>query len=156
MRLFFGIVLLMISMGISLYLLQKNKKKVEFCEDLCSFHSAMKSACTYRKSIIKLFDDFQCHGEFATMLESVKGQIVGGDDISIVQERLTESQLSEINAYFSGISTINQFHQSEFFKNYEATFDKWKKQEQETYEKCKKTYLKLGFMFGLILLIIVI
>lgn len=146
----------MISMGISVFLLQKGKRKVEFWEDLFSFHTAMKSACTYRKSIMKLIDEFQCRKEFATVLESVKRQIVSGDDVSVDQEQLNESQISEINTYFSGITAINQFHQDDFFKNYEITFDKWKKQEQETYEKCKKTYLKLGFLFGLILLIIVI
>lgn len=143
-------------MGISVFLLQKGKRKVEFWEDLFSFHTAMKSACTYRKSIMKLIDEFQCRKEFATVLESVKRQIVSGDDVSVDQEQLNESQISEINTYFSGITAINQFHQDDFFKNYEITFDKWKKQEQETYEKCKKTYLKLGFLFGLILLIIVI
>ena len=146
----------MISMGISVFLLQKSKKKVEFCEDLCSFHTAMKSARIYRKSIIKLIDEFQCHKEFATLLESAKRQIISGDSVSVGQEQLNESQLSEINTYFAGIATINQFQQDEFFKNYEMTFNKWKKQEQETYEKSKKTYLKLGFLFGLILLIIVI
>ena len=146
----------MISMGVSIFLLQKGKRKVEFWEDLFSFHTAMKSACTYRKSIMKLIDEFQCRKEFATVLESVKRQIVSGDEVSVDQEQLNESQISEINTYFSGITAINQFHQDDFFKNYEITFDKWKKQEQETYEKCKKTYLKLGFLFGLILLIIVI
>ena len=139
-----------------MFLLEKNKRKLEFLEDLCSFHAAMRSACTYRKSIIKVIDEFQCRREFATVVNAVKGQIISGDEISVGQERLNESQLSEINTYFAGLTTINQFHRSEFFKNYENTFNNWKKLEQETYEKCKKTYLKLGFLFGLILLIIVI
>ena len=136
--------------------LNKNKRKVEFLEDLCAFHAKIGTANLYHQSILSVMDGFHCRESFTEMLTIIKSKIKSGESILIKQDDLTESKRSELNEYFAGICALERVNRDEFIKNYSNTFDSWKKQEQETYEKCKKTYLKLGFLFGLMLLIIII
>ncbi len=144
------------SVGISASFLKKNKRKVEFLEDLCAFHTKIVTANLYHQSILSVMGGFQGHEDFKKMIISIENQIENGELVLVKQDYVTESQLSELNEYFTGICALERVNRDDFMKYYANSFNEWKKQEQDAYEKCKKTYLKLGFLFGLMLLIIVI
>lgn len=148
MNLFFGVLLLFISTIVGYYLSLKFVKKREFYENFSSFNKTFTSEVGFSqktlKDIISKFDN-----DFYNFL---KNNINGSKDFSL--KYLSEEEMTFAKTYANSIGVGDKHSQLEFLKSITTEIDNRLKVSIENEKKYKNLYVKLGFLTGLICLII--
>lgn len=152
MKLVLGIVIL-IACTLLGYKLSKNyTDKKQFYMDFNEFNKRFKSEVQFsKKTIIEILKDYEDrNGEFFNAIkkyfleeqtEEIKNKLFSSDDKSFL-----------IN-YFNNLGDSDKFSQLNYIESVEKSIeDNFIKAEKEE-KKYKTLYIKLGFLFGLIILI---
>ena len=149
-------VLLVILCAFAGYLLTlKYKKRKQFTYDLYSFNERLISEVNFTRIPLSVFFFKYEYGlGFSTLLKDIK--LKNFEKVSVDFPYLTTKQKQLVGDYFLMLGKSDYKSQSEFLKNYRVEIEKEKTSSFEEYKKFSALYVKLGFLFGLILAILLI
>ncbi len=154
MRLFLGVVLLIICTFIGYIKSNKYYFRRLFYDDFLQFNSRLKNEVAFKQSTIKnLLENEKSETDFIKVL---KTNIIFNQDLPFNINYLNETELKQYKDYVLDIGTGDKVLQMEFLQRVDEEVSKKQKQCREDEEKYKKLYVKLGFFIGLILLILVL
>ena len=154
MRLFLGLILLIICTYIGYIKSIKYYFKRTFYDDFVRFNDKLKQEVAFKQGTIKnLLDSEKLETDFYKGLKNFFSQNEG---FSFDINYLNECEIKRYKDYISKIGASDKALQMEFLQNVNEDITKIQKQCILDEERYKKLYVKLGFFVGLILLILVL
>ena len=154
MRLFLGIVLLVICTYVGYIKSNKYYFRKVFYDDFVRFNSKLKQEVAFKQGTIKnLLDNEKNQTDFIIGLKNIFSNIQN-DDKKIYY--LDEDELKEYKTYISNIGTGDKSLMIEYLQSVDESMINKQKQCVLEEKKYKALYVKLGFFVGLIMLILVL
>ncbi len=151
MKIFFGFLLLVACVLISYILSDKYRKRKLFYLKFEFFNKKLMNELTFsKKSIIELIAELDCENDFNNYL------------FNYVKNNITVGKINYISSderdffinYLDSIGTGDAKSQLNFLTNANIEIKKNLNESVENEKKYKTLYLKIGFLIGLILLIV--
>lgn len=153
MKIFIGILLLTLSTIIGYTFSQKYKKRQDFFNDFEKFNKNLLNEVGFRQKPLRL------------VLSSVKNE----NDFYILTEKYLSNEKSNFNLNYLKKEEIDLYNnflleigvgdvetQTKILKSYESKLFDIAKSTAEEYKKYHTLYIKIGFLIGLILFIMLI
>lgn len=153
MKLFLGIILLILSILISFIMSNKFYFRRVFFNDFATFNRELKQNILFKQNtLIKLINSYQIKSDFFIL---TKNYIENGQ-YKFDKKYLTKQELSFFDEYLKLIGVGDKVSQLDFINSVEDIISSKQVQAVNDEKKYKILYIKLGFLIGLILLILVI
>lgn len=154
MKLFLGIILLIICVFIGYIKSNKYYYRRVFYEDFLRFNDKLKQEVAFKQCTIKsILDSENIDTDF---IACVKNVFLNNNEFSFNQSYLTENEIRYYSDYLSKIGVGDKSLQINFLQSVNEEVGKIQNQCVSDEIKYKKLYIKLGFFIGLILLILVL
>ena len=154
MRLFLGIILLIICTYIGYLKANKYYLRSLFYNDFQRFNDKLKQEVSFKQSTIK--DLLVSETSETDFFKGIKAKFLQNEKVSLNINYLNNNELNQYQNYIHTIGSGDILLQTEFLQNLEEDVVKTHKQCVMEEEKYKKLYVKLGFFVGLIMLILVL
>jgi stage III sporulation protein AB len=163
-RLFLGIIIVILSSACGFLLAKKHRKRKAFFTQLYQFNERfLNEIAYYRRPITEFVSQFTYKGEFALLLENYFESVKNGDDVLLLDLQndsnfsfLIEEEKNEITDYFYTLGKGDSVSQKNYFSSQKERLSKRQTEADTVAKKYVDLYVKLGFLFGLFLLIILI
>lgn len=154
MKLFLGLILLIICIFIGYIKSNKYYFRRVFYDDFVKFNEKFKQEVSFKQRTIKnIIEDELSDSDFITV---IKGSIFNEKTTEKNLNYLNENEIKYFKDYVSTIGTVDKTIQLDFLQNISNEIIDKQKQCVSEENKYKKLYIKLGFFIGLILLILVL
>ncbi len=145
------------------YLLsRKYRRRKEFFSQWKEFNERFLTEISYyRRPIQEFIGDYSYRGEFDALLQSFSQKLQEEEQNGMLTEDvefafLKSDERRGVEDYFLMLGKGDSASQKAYFSAIKDTLSKW---QQETAESCKRygdLYIKMGFLCGLLLLILII
>ena len=153
MRLILGCVILCLCTYIGYFLSQKYVKRKEFYQDFISFNNKMKNEVSFfQNTIDNIIKKSENDGDFYKYLLNKK-------NINVCDykcEYLTTEENKYVKNYVKELGTTDKDSQLKYFDIVDDDISKIYEKVESDEKKYKVLFLKLGFLFGLIILIVLL
>lgn len=154
MKTFLGIILLIISVIIGYFLSKKYTERREFFFQLKGFNESVKKEVLFSKNtIIELVKKLTPSGKFNNY---IKAFFAKESDLESYLDCLKLEERQYLSNYLSGLGNGDAEEQKKYIESSQADIDKMYTEAFEAEKKYRPLCIKLGFLFGLILLIIML
>ena len=160
-----GVVIVCITTFSGKLLAGKYRRRKDFFVQMSEFNNRFLTEVSYyKRPLLEFFESFTYHGEFQELLEEVisakKGSIVTkgwskGIDFSPFSF-LTADEKALISDYFLTIGKGDSGSQKTYFSGMNETLNSLRKRCEEEGKKYGELYLKLGFLLGLAILVLIV
>ncbi len=153
MRILIGFLLLLLCVLVAFLLTKKFTLKKEFYKSFEAFNTVMiQEVCFGKKTLISVIENTKCDNDFYRLLSDRFAKNISPQE----KDYLSKEENLFFVEYCNNLGKTDGASQNEFLSKADKNIKEQLSKSIEE-EKNKKTlYLKLGFMLGLILLIIVI
>jgi stage III sporulation protein AB len=141
------------------YMTKKYRKRQSFYLQLWEFNERFLSEVTYyRRPLAEFLSKYSYKNEFAVLLQSFYlGLEKGSFSLeNICLDFLTEEDKKELEDYFGMLCKGDSTAQKAYFSGLKEVLAKKKMQSVEEGKKYGDLYVKLGFLIGLFLLVLMI
>lgn len=116
----------------------------------------------FRRPVKEFIGGFSCKGEFGDLLEAfieslggVTGE-EGGEKLLPTYSFLTKDEESFIEGYFLMLGKGDSASQNAYFSSVKGALEGYRKKSEEECLRYGDLYLKLGFLCGLMILVLII
>lgn len=162
-KIFLGVILIFFTTFCGYFLAKKYRKRKEFFRQLQELNERFLSELSYYKRPLKEFlSSYAQEGEFALLLEGFIGALEGEereivDDYGVEEvEFLTTDERIFLRDYLSMLGRGDSVSQKSFFSSMQASVVSYKNKSEEESKRYGDLYIKLGFLFGLAVLILMV
>ena len=162
-KLILGIIIVVFCSLCGFLLAKKYRKRKFFFAQLYQFNERFLNEISYyRRPLNEFVSHFLYKGEFALALELYFQNVKNGESIPLdLRENnnftfLTEEEKNGITDYFHMLGKGDSASQKAYFSSRKESLQKWQSEAETIAKKYGDLYVKLGFLFGLFLLIILI
>lgn len=153
MNIFLGLILLIISTFIGYVLSCKFSDRQAFYLDFASFNKKLKQEVAFKQStILSLINQLNEDSDFNL---SIKSFFIK-NELSFDKKYLTEEEKNYFFDYIKELGKTEKSFQIEYLNATNEMLILKQKESEEDVKKYKKLYIKIGFLIGLILLILVL
>lgn len=142
---------------------KKYRQRKQFFDQLKEFNERFLSEVSYyRRPIFEFLSKYNYKGEFRYFLEDfadgIKGAEITFDEMVNSQEYafLKKEDKAFLKDYFSMLGRSDSFSQKAYFSSANTSVEKLKMDAQVEMKKYGDLYLKLGFLCGLFIIIVII
>ena len=155
MKIFIGLILLCFCVFISYMLSEKYTLRKKFYNSFLTFCKRLKNEVTFSKetllSILK--KDLDKNDLF---FKGLRKRFYNQDNIKVSFNFLSEDEIDYFKSFIENIGKTNAVQQYEFLSGTEKVIFEKLVVVQEEEKKYKSLYLKLGFLLGLLIFILII
>ena len=152
MKILIGILCVIVCTIIGKMLSEKFQKRKDFFSELNNLNQRLKSEITFKQSILKdIVDNLNNETLKSYLVERVFNK---NDGINVVF--LTNDENDFLNDYASNLGVFDKNSQLSFLTSVDAQIQTYYKTSREEEQKYRKLYIKLGFLFGLIIMVVVL
>lgn len=165
-KFFMGIAIVAFTSFLGYYLAKKFRQRKLFFMQLKVFNERFLNEVSYYKRPLKEFSvQYVYKGEFQTLLtdyftyiESGKSKDMMGYSLlnSLDYSFLKESEKKTIENYFSMLGKGDSASQKSYFSAMNGELNALQSEAVATYKKYADLYVKMGFLFGLFILILIL
>ncbi|MBR2329979.1 MAG: hypothetical protein IKA40_01910 [Clostridia bacterium] len=163
-RLLLGIIIVVLCSCCGFLLAKKHRKRKAFFTQLYVFNERfLNEIAYYRRPITEFVSQFTYKGEFALLLENYFERVKNGENVLLLDLQndsnfsfLNEEEKNEITDYFYTLGKGDSASQKNYFSSQKERLSKRQTEADTVAKKYVDLYVKLGFLFGLFLLIILI
>lgn len=157
MKLLFGIVLLALSTAAGYRLSLKKKRRSLYFSDFRIFHREMMGAATFSKrSVLEVIGASKSRGDFNNTLAAYRDSLQNKKEFEPEFSDLTEEERETVRLYFDQIGKGDGAVQERLLGFYTQKIDELCAASERDRERYAALYIKLGFLLGLILMILVL
>ena len=157
MRMLFGVMLVIASTAGGYWLSLRKKRRSLFFSDFRNFHREMVGAATFTKrSVLQVIAGMPAEREFGGVLRRYRESLAARASFEPEIDELTDEEKSVVRNYFGQIGKGDGETQGKFLEYYTQKIDELCDRSEKERERYSKLYIKLGFLIGLILLILII
>lgn len=154
LKLLLCIAVVALCVAFSFLLTQKYRSRMQFYYNLNLFNERLINEVSYTRIPLPAFlEKYPFTGDFKGMLEQKKGDF-SSENYSF--SYLTEDEKKNLADYFRMIGRSDAASQRTFLSAARQELSEKKKSTEETYKKYFSLYLKLGFLAGLILVVLIV
>lgn len=161
-RLILGVIIVVFCTVVGFLLAKKYRKRKQFFAQLYLFNERFLNELSYyRRPLAECIGQFAYKGEFALLLDLYFECIESGSYLLDVKNNaefsfLTEEEKNGVIDYFRMLGKGDSASQKTHFSAQQASLQKWRVDAENLAKKYEDLYVKLGFLIGLFLLIILI
>lgn len=163
-KLVLGIIIVIFCSLCGFLLAKKYRKRKLFFAQLYQFNERFLNEISYyRRPLNKFVSPELYKGEFALALHLYFENIKNGENVFPLDLRdnhnfsfLTEEEKNAIADYFHVLGKGDSASQKSHFSSRKESLQKWQAEADTVAKKYGDLYIKLGFLFGLFLLILLI
>ena len=141
------------------YMTKKYRKKQSFYAQLWEFNERFLSEITYyRRPLIEFLSKYAYKNEFATLIQTFCLGLEKGV-FSLENSRLdflTEEDKIEVEDYFRMLGKGDSVSQKGYFSSVRDTLAKLENETKTEAKRYGDLYLKIGFLLGLLVLILIV
>lgn len=149
-----GIIAIALSTFVGYYLSSKWTDKKEFYSDFLAFHSnALKEIEFSKKTLIEISSKFSEEKDFGKVLKS---KLTTPNELNFKPKYLTEDEIKYLEDYFSALGKGDERSEANFLKGETEAISNKASEATLNEKKYKKLYLKIGFLLGLMIFIVLI
>lgn len=152
MKMLIGVMGVIFCTIIGKILSEKYIKRKNFYCDFYNFNQKMKSEITFKQSSIKSIIEKLNNQTFRAYLNQTV--IMGDDDLSV--SFLNNEENDFLKEYVNNIGIFDKDSQLLYLNSVDSQIKTLYKNSFDEEKKYRKLYVKLGFLFGLIFLVIVL
>ena len=136
---------------------KKYRQRKQFFRQLFEFNQRfLNEIAYYRRPIEEFASGYEYQGEFAVVLQSYLSALKGGNfDLSELTF-LKEEERVLLYDYFQMLGRGDSNSQKGYFSSVNDTLNKWKTSTLDEGKRYEDLYIKLGFLCGLFILILII
>lgn len=155
-KFFIGVLALIISTLVGHNFSLKQKRQLEFYEEFKRFNSSLKRNIQFRKDNLINLLNYDCkNDDFICTLKSAKLIITGISKEEIcLPEYITDKDF--FNRFFCNIGYGNGINELNFLCEYEDELNEKLLKIKDNYSKLSSLYDKLGFSFGMVVMILIL
>lgn len=154
MRLVLGVVFLILSTFFGYKFSSKFSERRIFYNDFYSFNKKLSNEVAFSKnSIVNLVEKKENDGYF---IGQVKKIILEKNNKVQLTNSYSKEENDFFNDYLDNIGNGDSLSQRKYLEGVEEILKEKRQLTQDEEKKYKKLYIKLGFLFGLILLIVIL
>ena len=155
MKLLLCICLPIVCTACAYFLTQKYKRRKEFFYNLSMFNERLVNEVSYTKVPLPAFmEKYEFSGDFRKMLEERKSAEFSARISSPAY--LTADERKFLIDYFGMIGRSDAASQKTYLSSLRTEIEERRKNSDETYKKYFALYIKLGFLAGLMLSILIV
>lgn len=155
LKIFLCVVLVVLCTAAGVALTQKYKQRKVFMHDLHCFNERLLGEVSYtRLPLSSFFDKYEYGKDFTSVLQEIKQNRF--ERVKIEFRYLADSQKQLVHDYFSMIGKSDARSQENYLNAVRGELEKEKTCTEAEYKKYFGLYTKLGFLFGLIIVILLI
>lgn len=152
-KLFLSVLLVALCSAFGWLLTRKYKQRKTFFYELDLFNSRLINEVSYTKMPLFAFiDKYSFGGDFGKLLEEKKESGFVSDSCGIAY--LTEDEKNFVRDYFLMVGRSDSASQKEYLRSVQGETERMRAESGADYKKHFDLYVKLGFLFGLIVAII--
>lgn len=161
-RLLLGIIIVVFCSACGFMLAKKYRKRKQFFTQLYQFNERFLNEIAYYRRPIEAFtSQHEYKGEFALLLTLYLEGVKTDDEAFDVRNNaeftfLTEEEKNGVNDYFRMLGKGDSLSQKGYFTAKKESLCAWQNEANAIAKKYGDLYVKLGFLFGLFLLIVLI
>ena len=152
MNILIGILCVIVCSLIGKILSEKFQKRKDFFSELSNLNQKLKSEITFKQSSLRDIID-NLNNE---TLKSYLVECVFNKNYSINVVFLSNDENDFIKDYASNLGVFDRNSQLSFLTSVDAQIQTYYKTSREEEQKYRKLYIKLGFLFGLIIMVVVL
>ncbi len=155
MKLALGIIFLVGCTFLGYYFSRKYVIKREFYCDFYDFNKKIKSEISFaQKSLIEIVD--KSSGRKGVFYSNICGFLNEKKDISLDKNIFSQEETDFFNSYLESLGGLDKKTQLDFLNDANEKLEKFKNDSKDEEKKYKSLYIKMGFLIGLIALIILL
>lgn len=161
-RLILGVIIVIFCTVAGFLLAKKYRKRKQFFTQLYLFNERFLNELSYyRRPLTECIGQFAYKGEFALLLDLYFESIENGSYILDVKNNaefsfLTNEEKNDVTDYFRMIGKGDSASQKSHFSAQQTDLQKRRSDAEKIAKKYEELYVKLGFLIGLFLLIMLI
>ena len=153
MKIIIGIFFLFLCTFIGYNLSLKYTKRKIFYGNFFNFNEKLLREVSFlQTTIVSLLNDIDINTDFYDSLK----HYVNTKEFKFDKQYLFEEEKYELNRYFKTIGTSDKIGQLEYLSSMDITLKNKQIQTEENEKKYRMLYIKMGFLIGLIILIILL
>lgn len=155
MNLIIGVIVLIVCTFIGYRLSQKYKLRRVFYDSFVSFNKRVVSEVSFAQlSLVNIVKEYS--EEKNDFYKAVGNYFIEGKDTGVIMKYLSESEIKSFKNYISVLGNVDKNTQLNFLNGVQPELDEKLKNAVEEEKKYRSLYIKLGFLFGLIALVILL
>ena len=153
MKIIIGIFFLFLCTFIGYNLSLKYTKRKMFYGNFFNFNEKLLREVSFlQTTIVSLLNDIDINTDFYDSLK----HYINTKEFKFDKQYLLEEEKNELNRYFKTIGTSDKIGQLEYLNSMDITLKNKRIQTEENEKKYRMLYIKMGFLIGLIILIILL
>ena len=165
LKIFLGIVIVCITTLCGRLLAGKYRKRKDFFVQMTEFNNRFLTEVSYyKRPLLEFFEGFSYHGEFQELVEEVISQRKGSGVLKGASARidfsgfyfLSSDEKALVGDYFLTIGKGDSGSQKNYFSGMKESLNSIKKRCEEENKKYGELYIKLGFLCGLAILVLIV
>ncbi len=136
----------------------KYRRRKNFFAQMCEFNERFLSEIAYyRRPVAEFAEKFEYKGDFEDLLSAFL-QSLGKEteDALPVFPFLTADESGFVRDYFLMVGKGDSASQSAYFGSVKGRLEEYRKKSAEDCVRYGDLYLKLGFLFGLLILVLIV
>lgn len=154
MKICIGIILIFLFVLIGYALSFKYNDRKNFYTDFFNFNSKLKDEIEFRQTVLNdIINNLNNNGYFYSELQSY---LKFPQNYTVTCTFLNDEEKNEVINYFKTIGTGERTSQIKYLDFISKIIENKKNNTTAEYNKYKPLFIKMGFLFGLIIFIIVI
>lgn len=153
MKIFIGILFIALSTFAGYLFTVKYRERLDFYRDFSEFNKRFKSAVSFSSSSVKEVLENTSSGCFSFMLSEYK---FGAKEKTEKPNFLTADEYSAFLSYIGELGTSDKSTQITFLEDFQGEVSEKLSAAEEKYKKIKPLYIKLGFLTGLMLFVLIL
>ncbi len=153
-----GVAIVALTSFIGYLLSKKYRQRKDFFIQLCTFNDRYLSELAYRRRPIREFaSSYVYYGEFNALLQEFFLGIEEGADFNFPDYNfLSKEEKTLITDYFLMLGRGDSFSQKGYFSSLKETISSHTAKVTEDGKRYGDLYIKIGFLCGLLILILII
>ena len=152
MNILIGILCVIVCSLIGKILSEKFQKRKDFFSELNNLNQKLKSEITFKQSSLRdIIDNLNNETLKSYLVECVFNK---NQTINVVF--LSNDENDFIRDYAANLGVFDRNSQLSFLTSVDAQIQTYYKTSREEEQKYRKLYIKLGFLFGLIIMVVVL
>ena len=153
MKIIIGIFFLFLCTFIGYNLSLKYTKRKMFYGNFFNFNEKLLREVSFlQTTIVSLLNDIDINTDFYDSLK----HYINTKEFKFDKQYLLEEEKNELNRYFKTIGTSDKIGQLEYLNSMDITLKNKRIQTEENEKKYRMLYIKMGFLIGLIILVILL
>ncbi len=150
MRLFLGVICLILCLFVGYVLSQKFSYKKRFYSDFKNFNERLTTEVSFtQKTIFQLINDND-----TDFYKFIKNKISDGESVN--PRYLKKEELEFLDDYISNVGKSDRYTQMLYLNSVKNQIENCFYKSKEDEKKYKSLYVKMGFLIGLIILVVLL